>query len=255
MPYEKILIVEDNPVNMELAVDILEVAGYLVFKAEDAEKGIALARVVRPALILMDVSLPGMDGLVATGLLKRDPITKNIPVVALTAHAMKGDEEKAMAAGCAGYITKPIDTRAFSQTVANFVASLPAMTETKTTEGQGGDAVFDRTTLLNRVSDSGTLLKKIVSLFLADCPKYLTSIREAITRHDNEALRRSAHAFKGSVGNMAAKAAFEAALQLETMGYEGDLTRAEEVYKALEAEIGRLKPALEALAEEYTASE
>ncbi len=71
----------------------------------------------------MDVGLPGMDGLEATGVLKQDPTTKNIPVIAMTAHAMKGDEEKALAAGCAGYITKPIDTREFSKTVARFIDS------------------------------------------------------------------------------------------------------------------------------------
>ncbi len=121
MPGEKILIVEDNPLNMELAVDILEAAGYSVLRAEDAEKGIALARAENPALILMDVSLPGLDGLSATGILKREPETRDIPVVALTSHAMKGDEEKARAAGCEAYVTKPIDTRALPQVVARLI--------------------------------------------------------------------------------------------------------------------------------------
>src|SRR5439155_9420825 len=88
---------------------------------EDAEKGIALAKAEKPSLILMDVGLPGIDGLSATGILKRAAETKEIPVVALTAHAMKGDEEKALAAGCAGYIRKPIDTRALPQMVARFI--------------------------------------------------------------------------------------------------------------------------------------
>src|SRR4029453_13079744 len=90
-------------------------------QAEDAEQGMALARAELPALILMDVGLPGIDGLKAPEMLKRDPATREIPVLALTSHAMKGDAEKAMAAGCAGYITKPIDTRVFRQTVARFM--------------------------------------------------------------------------------------------------------------------------------------
>src|SRR5436190_15829158 len=105
MPGEKILVVEDNPLNMELTADVLGAAGYAVLQAENAERGIALARTERPALILMDVSLPGIDGLSATEVLKGAAETGKIPVVALTAHAMKGDEEKALAAGCQGYIT------------------------------------------------------------------------------------------------------------------------------------------------------
>ena len=123
MASEKILIIEDNPMNMELATDLLEAAGYVVIQAGTAEEGIELARVEFPDLILMDISLPGMDGLEATGVLKQDPAAKDIPVIAMTAHAMKGDERKARAAGCAGYITKPIDTREFPKTVARFIES------------------------------------------------------------------------------------------------------------------------------------
>ena len=118
MAGEKILLVEDNPVNMELATDLLEVAGYEVIQAGTAEEGCQLARTTAPDLILMDVRLPGMDGLTAAGLLKRDAATRTIPIIALTAQAMKGDQEKALEAGCDGYITKPIDTRAFSHEVA-----------------------------------------------------------------------------------------------------------------------------------------
>ncbi len=91
----KVLIVEDNPLNMELETDVLEAAGYVVLQAEDAEAAIALARSDKPAVILMDVSLPGMDGLIATQALKHDPSTQDIPIVVLTAHAMQGDREKA----------------------------------------------------------------------------------------------------------------------------------------------------------------
>src|SRR5262245_20481556 len=113
MAGDKVLLVEDHPLNMELAADILENAGYRVLQAADAERGIAIAKAEQPALILMDVGLPGIDGLEATRMLKRDPATREIPIVALTSHAMKGDAEKALAVGCAGYISKPIDTRVF----------------------------------------------------------------------------------------------------------------------------------------------
>lgn len=120
---EKILVIEDTPVNMELVTDLLEVAGYKVIQAETAETGIGTARAEAPVLILMDIGLPGMDGLTAAGILKQDQLTKDIPIIALTSHAMKDDEERIMAAGCDGYITKPIDTREFPKVVARFINS------------------------------------------------------------------------------------------------------------------------------------
>ena len=103
-----VLIVEDNPANMRLAVFLLESAGHTVLGATDAEAGLTLAREEHPDLILMDIQLPGIDGLEATRQLKRDDATRAIPVIALTALAMKGDEERIRAAGCDGYIAKPI---------------------------------------------------------------------------------------------------------------------------------------------------
>ena len=113
-----ILVVEDNPANMKLAVLLLTHGGYEVLSAADAEVGLALAKEKHPALILMDIQLPGMDGLEATAQLKRDPSTRDIPVVALTALAMKGDEERIRAAGCDGYIAKPMRYQEVLATVA-----------------------------------------------------------------------------------------------------------------------------------------
>ena len=120
-PPLKILIIEDNPLNMELATDLLSAAGYEVLQATTAERGIQVAMSLLPDLILMDTSLPGMDGLQATKVLKADAATRRIPVISLTAHAMKGDEETALAAGALAYVTKPIDTRTFVTTVAAFL--------------------------------------------------------------------------------------------------------------------------------------
>lgn len=119
----RILVVEDNPVNLELVRDILEAHGHEVLEASNATDGLALLSGELPDLILMDIQLPGMDGLTATRQIKADARLQGIPVVALTAHAMKGDEERALAAGCDGYVSKPIDTRAFPQMVAGFLVS------------------------------------------------------------------------------------------------------------------------------------
>jgi two-component system cell cycle response regulator DivK len=117
-----ILIVEDNPANMKLAIFLLQSAGHAVLSATTAEAGITLARDEHPDLILMDIHLPGIDGLEAIGQLKRDQATRSIPVVALTALAMKGDEERIRAAGCDGYIAKPMHYQEFLATIATQLA-------------------------------------------------------------------------------------------------------------------------------------
>jgi two-component system, cell cycle response regulator DivK len=118
----KVLIIEDNPTNMTLAIFLLNSVGHAVLSATDAEAGLALAREEQPDLILMDIQLPGMDGLEAAALLKADQATRAIPVIALTALAMKGDEERIRAAGCDGYIAKPMRYQEFLKTVAEQLA-------------------------------------------------------------------------------------------------------------------------------------
>jgi two-component system, cell cycle response regulator DivK len=123
----RILIIEDNVSNMTLATYILESAGHLVVTARDAEAGLAMARAQHPDLILMDIQLPGIDGLQATALLKSDAATRAIPIVALTALAMRGDEDRIRAAGCDGYIAKPMRYQDVLDTVATFLPA-PAAT-------------------------------------------------------------------------------------------------------------------------------
>ena len=109
----RVLIIEDNPANMRMAEFLVHSAGHTVLSAKDAEAGLTLARAEKPDLILMDIQLPRMDGLEATMLLKRDNATRAIPVIALTALAMNGDEERILAAGCDGYIAKPMRYQEF----------------------------------------------------------------------------------------------------------------------------------------------
>ncbi len=116
-----ILVVEDNPMNMELAVDLLETYGYEITPAEDGFEALERVKVTKFDLILLDMQLPGMDGLEVLEKLKADPTTAGMPVVALTAHAMRGDEARFMEAGCAGYISKPIDVHQFKSMVAQYL--------------------------------------------------------------------------------------------------------------------------------------
>ncbi|MBI3007501.1 MAG: response regulator [candidate division NC10 bacterium] len=117
----RVLVVEDNPVNLELAAELLEQEGCQVLAAASAEAGLRLALAERPDLVLMDMQLPGLSGYEATRQLKANPATAAIPVVALTAFAMRGDDRKARDAGCDGYLTKPLDTDAFSETLRRFL--------------------------------------------------------------------------------------------------------------------------------------
>lgn len=121
MKRNKVLVIEDNALNMKLVAALLDSNDFQTLKAGDAETGIKMAQKHRPDLILMDIQLPGIDGLEATRTLKSCEGFKDTPIVALTSYAMQGDEEKAISAGCSGYITKPIDTRSFISTIDRFL--------------------------------------------------------------------------------------------------------------------------------------
>ena len=116
-----ILVVDDNQFNLALTCAVLQRAGYEVEAVNSGEAALAAISERRPELVLMDVQLPGRDGLDLTRDLKAEPATAGIPIVALTAHAMRGDDQEALAAGCSGYISKPIDTRTFASEVGRFL--------------------------------------------------------------------------------------------------------------------------------------
>ena len=118
----RVLIVDDNPTNLKLVTYLVKTHGHDVVTAGDAEAALASIATQRPTVILMDLQLPGIDGLELTRRLKADPVTRPIPIIALTAYAMKGDLEKALAAGCDDYVTKPIDTRTLPDVIARHVA-------------------------------------------------------------------------------------------------------------------------------------
>lgn len=120
-PQQHILVIEDHAPNATLVVDLLSFYGFRVSWAQDGEKGLEMLKIDRPDLILMDIQMPKMDGYALTRQLKADDETKAIPIVALTACAMVGDAERALAAGCDGYLTKPVNTRELPKTVKRFL--------------------------------------------------------------------------------------------------------------------------------------
>jgi CheY-like chemotaxis protein len=118
---EQILVVDDTPANLKLARVLLMTEGYSVLTAENAEQALEVLKTAKPRLILMDLQLPGIDGLELTRRIKTNPETGKIIIIALTSYAMKGDKEKAMAAGCDGYLSKPIDTLELPKTIARLL--------------------------------------------------------------------------------------------------------------------------------------
>jgi CheY-like chemotaxis protein len=128
MNNKTILVIEDNKLNMKLVRSLLKIGNYTILEAVDAESGIKLAREKNPDLVLMDIQLPGMDGLTATQILKAD---RKIMIIAITSHAMDGDEKKVKEAGCDGYITKPIDTRHFLQQISEYLNKSSVLPESQ----------------------------------------------------------------------------------------------------------------------------
>jgi CheY-like chemotaxis protein len=123
MAGKRILIVDDNATNLKLVAYLMKANGYIVDTALEADAAVVAIRANPPDVILMDLQLPGIDGLELTRRLKADPQTRDIVIVAVTAYAMKGDQDKALAAGCDDYVTKPIDTRALPETIARHLAN------------------------------------------------------------------------------------------------------------------------------------
>jgi CheY-like chemotaxis protein len=249
----RILLIEDNAVNQRLTTRLLERRGHEVVVAEGGRRALELLEAQSFDLALMDVQMPEMDGFEATARIReRERETgAHLPIIALTAHAMKGDRERCMEAGMDGYVSKPIRAEDLFR----------AMEELAPAAGRAGvnappehvpEEVFDRAEALTRLDHDKGLLKEIAALFLENSPEYLSRIRQALADRDSRALGRAAHALKGSVGNLAARAAFKAASRLEEMGEKGDLAESQEAYAALEQEIERLRLALAAFRKEDT---
>jgi len=242
----RVLLAEDNVVTQALVVRLLQKRGHKVVAAANGRE--ALSRLEEAGfagfdVVLMDVQMPEMGGYEATAVIRAEGrlTGKHLPIIALTAHAMKGDREQCLAAGMDGYVSKPIR-------VDELLAAMQGVVSSVSPAGDAPPEVFDSAAVLARLQGDTILLAEMASLFLRDCPKHMANIRAAIGRRDSQALQASAHALKGSVSNFSAHAAAEAALRLETLGRQGEVTPAEEAYRTLEEEIGRLQVELGVLA-------
>src|SRR5437899_42983 len=262
----RFLLVEDSAVNQALAVRLLRKRGHEVQVANDGRQGLEAWGKAGPGrfdVVLMDVQMPEMDGFEATAAIRaREKTTgRHQPIIAMTAHAMKGDKERCLEAGMDGYVSKPVRTKDLFDEIKKHVPSAeapPTETSAKPPSPEATPPVresaetLDRATLMERLEGDAGLLAELVGLFLQDYPRLLTAMREAVARGDAKLLERAAHTLKGAVSNFAAPAATAAALRLEQMGRQANLTQAEEALAALEAELDRLKGLLAQFCQEVT---
>jgi len=241
----RILLAEDNEVNQKLAVRWLTKWGHDVVVAGNGREAVARVEQDTFDLILMDVQMPEMGGLEATAAIraKETASGRHVPILAMTAHALKGDRERCLSAGMDGYISKPIRPPEMFRTIEDL--NLRAETPSSPPD----DSLLDRREVLYRFDDDLQLLREAVEDFLDQCPTRLSGLREALACGDCSTVTRLAHALKGSAGNFAAHHAVDAAQKLETIGREGDVARGIEAFTELEAALERLKPALIALSQ------
>jgi two-component system, sensor histidine kinase and response regulator len=264
-----VLLVEDNATNQLLAVSLLEKAGHTVGTAKNGNEALACVAQRCFDVVLMDIQMPEMDGFEATARIReREQATgQRVPIVAMTAHAMKGDRERCLAAGMDGYISKPIQAAVLYQTLAAFAPADPVAEPTSPApapviEGDARDPtdagmtvrrartsadLVDKTVLLARVGGREDRLRAIIHVFLDESSQLMAELKEALANRDASRLKTLAHSLKGAVGLFGVSGIIEAAQTLECLGQSGELTEAPETYKRLDGEIRLLKSALEAV--------
>ena len=243
---------EDDPVSRRLAVRLLEKRGHIVDPVRNGKEAIDALGRDKYGVVLMDVQMPEMDGFQATAAIrdKEKSGGDHIPIIAMTAGAMKGDRERCLEAGMDAYLSKPFDRETLLKAVEG-VITVPVDSETTASDSyREADEIIDKAEALSRTDGDVALLREIIRLFLNQAPNMLADIRESVDRRDGMALELAAHKLKGALANIAANAATEMVSALEVMGHENDLTHAEEELRALELEIQRLQLTLAAYSEE-----
>jgi CheY-like chemotaxis protein len=226
----KILLAEDSVTNQKLAVALLERRGHQVTVVGNGKLAVAALSEAPFDVVLMDVQMPEMDGLEATAAIRshEKKTGQHIPIVAMTAHAMKGDRERCLEAGMDGYVAKPIHPHELFAAVEMHAGDDSRHREPR----QGALATpvspteIDWTKALAAVGGDRKLLAEIVRIFLDEVPRLRSEIREAIEAHDGARLRRAAHTLKGSLRIFGESKSYELAETLETMGKENQTRRA-----------------------------
>lgn len=261
-----ILLAEDNPVNQRVAAGIMQKRGHTVIAVENGREALQALKMQRFDVVLMDVQMPEMDGFAATAAIREmeKESGQHLPIVAMTARAMKGDRDACLQAGMDAYVAKPVQPKelaAIVESLAGPVGGSPeaeqrAQETTATAwapepslDGQAGSpaassGAIDREALMARVENDLGLLEEMIEIFFESSPKLLGEIEAAVGRKDGPGVQRAAHALKGALQNMSAEAGAAAALKLETGGHLNDLSTADESLASLKVEMMRLQSEL-----------
>jgi CheY-like chemotaxis protein/HPt (histidine-containing phosphotransfer) domain-containing protein len=209
----------------------------------DGRKAVAAIAEDRYDLILMDVQMPEMDGFEATARIREIEEKKgdHTPIIAMTAHAMKGDRERCIEAGMDDYVPKPISSEALLNAIRMLVPERPGPKKEKSPVIENAKSVFDKNALIKAFDNDWDFLKEVIDMFIADYPQMLKNIHDAIQTKDAPALQRTAHALKGMLGNFQVESATKKAYNLEKMGTEGNLEQAADIYTQLSTELDSLE--------------
>jgi PAS domain S-box-containing protein len=279
----RILLAEDNAVNQKLAVCLLEKRGHAVTLTKNGKEALAALECDAFDIVLMDVQMPEMDGFEATAAIRsRERATGgHLPIIAMTAHAMKGDREKCLEMGMDGYVSKPLQARDLFDVVEKRGAGgdgpgarhegrgtrdegPEAWNEEREPRDEGGNpqsvapldsplapppsSLIDIAAALQRTAGDRELLRELAEVFCSDCSSMIEDIGAAFERSDAKGLREAAHALKGAVGVFGPSAAFETAFILEKGDLQGDLNNARPIFQRLREQIDGLLPSLQGLA-------
>jgi PAS domain S-box-containing protein len=251
-----ILLVEDNEVNRILVTKYLKRHGHQIFTAKDGRQAVEAYLKNRVDVILMDVQMPGMDGFEATEAIREREKTTNghIPIIAMTAHALKGDREKCLNAGMDDYITKPINTdelfAALDRAVKGRLSAHDHDQHNGATPQEGASAlpydqdIFDYAATLDLLDQDRELFREMRDLFLDSLPQHLEQVIQAVVAKDASAIAREAHQLRGSLATLSAKRASQAAAKLEMLARHGNLDEAAEAMTNLKMELQHLHDAL-----------
>ena len=241
-----IILAEDSLVGQKLVVGILKKFGHTLHVANNGKEVLGLMESHRPDLILMDVQMPELDGFEATATIraKESRLGSHIPIIAMTAHAIKGDRERCLEAGMDAYVSKPIHARRLFAAIEEVtgVAHIPRGVHDQEVPVE---EVVDWTEAHRAVQGDADLLKIVVEAFLEECPLLMTSIRQAIDLQDSATLRTSSHSIKGSARYFGAKRVFDRAYDIEKMAARGSLRKADVATNALQGELDLLMPILD----------
>jgi two-component system, sensor histidine kinase and response regulator len=243
----RVLLAEDNPVNQTLAMRILEKLGHKVEVVNNGKEAVARALAEGLDVILMDIQMPEMDGLEATTAIRAAEAAtgKHVPIVAMTAHAMKGDKEKCLSAGMDGYLSKPIRIDELKQAISEVEKGRD---RGQSVEQNSFRAIGRFELLLDSVMGDRALLGEMAELWLADSAKQESQIRNGLDSGDAMMVERAAHALKGSVGTFQASAAQEAAKQVEISARSADLVGARKAFEKLSTQLDLVRQDLRQLA-------